>query len=200
MLDEPMRRVKERVFNPLARPFLATSPLFFSLLGLLLGTASAAALWQQAYLWGFILWVLNRVCDGLDGTIARLRGVQSDLGGYLDILIDFVTYALIPIGLVLGRPDMPAIYALMFLLATFYVNAASWMYLAAILEKRQHVTTKGLTSVTMPPGIVGGTETILFYSAFILFPAYLAWLFSVMASLVLVTILQRVMWAARHLT
>ena len=47
----------------------------------------------------------------------------------------------------------------------------------------------------MPAGIIGGTETIIFYSLFMLFPAGYPWLFGLMAGLVMVTIMQRVVWA-----
>ena len=45
----------------------------------------------------------------------------------------------------------------------------------------------------------GGTETIIFYTAFILFPAQFPWLFCLMGLLVLVTIVQRLIWAGRTL-
>ncbi|GIK57462.1 MAG: CDP-alcohol phosphatidyltransferase family protein [Chloroflexi bacterium] len=199
MFDEQMRQVKEQVFHPLARPLLRIPPWVFSLLGLVMGLAAAAALWQQAYAWGLLFWFLNRVLDALDGSVARLVGEQSDFGGYLDILLDFATYALIPIGLAWGRPLPENLLTLTFLLASFYVNAASWMYLAAVLEKQRHIPGHRLTTVTMPAGIIGGTETILFYTAFILFPNYLAWLFGLMGLLTALTILQRVRWAARHI-
>lgn len=199
MFDERMRQLKESAFDPLARPLLNVPPLALSVAGLLLGVGAAVALWQQAYLVGFALWFLNRVFDGLDGTVARSLGVQSDFGGYLDIVIDFVVYAAIPVGLALGRPSEAVTLSLIFLLVTFYVNGASWMYLAAILEKRNLSRGDKLTTITMPTGIIGGTETILFYTVFIFFPAHLVWLFSLMGLLILVTILQRLAWAYRHL-
>jgi phosphatidylglycerophosphate synthase len=198
MIDEQMRLVKEKVFAPVARPFLGVRPWVFSLLGLLMGVVAAVALWQQIYWLGFLLWFLNRAFDALDGSVARMAGEQSDFGGYLDILLDFATYALIPMGLALGRPLPENLIVLSFLLATFYVNAASWMYLAAILEKSRHIPGHRLTSVTMPTGIIGGTETIIFYTVFILFPAWLFWLFSLMAVLTALTVVQRLIWAAKH--
>jgi hypothetical protein len=51
----------------------------------------------------------------------------------------------------------------------------------------------------MPAGLIGGTETIIFYSAFIVFHSVLPWLFGLMGLLVVVTILQRLLWAIRHL-
>jgi phosphatidylglycerophosphate synthase len=199
MFDDKMRHYKEIAIQPLARAGQSGPPWLFSLAGLVMGLATAVALWQQLYLWGFGLWFLNRLFDGLDGAVARLRGRQSDFGGYLDIVIDFVVYAIIPVGLALGVGGTAVILSLIFLLCTFYVNAASWMYLAAILEKRHTQKGERLTAVTMPHGLIGGTETIIFYTAFILLPGYLVWLFSVMGLLVLATIGQRLIWAARHL-
>jgi phosphatidylglycerophosphate synthase len=155
-------------------------------------------LWQQWYGVGLLFWLLNRVFDGLDGSVARMRSEQSDFGGYLDILLDFTTYALIPIGLAGGRPLTENWVALSFMLASFYVNAASWMYLADILEKQQHTRGQRLTSVTMPAGLIGGTETIVLFTAFILFPQWLFWLFSLTAVLVTATIVQRLLWANRY--
>lgn len=200
MFDERMRQLKENAFNPLARPLLSIPPMALSVAGLAFGVGAAVALWQQSYAAGFALWFLNRVFDGLDGTVARARGVQSDFGGYLDIVIDFIVYALIPVGLALGRPSEAVTMSLIFLLVTYYVNAASWMYLAAILEKRNLSRGDKLTTITMPTGIIGGTETILFYTVFILFPTHLVWLFGLMGTLILVTILQRLVWAKRHLS
>ena len=199
MFDERMRLMKDTVFHPMAQPLQAIPPWFFSVLGLIVGLGAAIALWQQAYLLGFLLWFFNRVFDALDGAVARTSGMQSDFGGYLDIIIDFVVYAAVPVGLALGRMETAVTYSLIFLLCTFYVNGASWMYLAAILEKRTHQHADRLTSVVMPAGLIGGTETIIFYTAFIFFPGVLPWLFSLMGLLVVVTIGQRLFWAIRYL-
>lgn len=199
MFDEQMRRGKERLLGPLARPLYFLAPWHLSLISLGMGVASAIALAGQAYGLGFILWFLNRLFDGLDGTLARSQGQKSDFGGYLDILIDFVVYALIPIGLVLGQPSEAAWLSLAVMLSVFYVNAASWMYLAAILEKRQHSQTGQMTSVTMPTGLIGGTETIILYTFFMLFPSLFVPLFYLMTFLVVITIAQRIQWAYHHL-
>lgn len=199
MFDERMRLVKDTVFNPVAQPLQMVPPWLFSVLGLIAGVGAALAAWQQAYLLALLLWWLNRILDGLDGAVARISDSQSDFGGYLDIIIDFVVYAAVPVGLALGRMETVVTYSLLFLLCVFYVNGASWMYLAAILEKLSQQQTNRLTSVTMPAGLVGGTETIIFYSVFLIFPGVLVWLFSLMGLLVAVTVVQRLLWAVRHL-
>ena len=91
--------------------------------------------------------------------------------------------------------------ALALLLSSFYVNAASWMYLSAVLEKRSvGAAARGeTTSVTMPSGLIEGTETILFYALFLLFPGSLPLLFGAMSLLVWLTVGQRLIWALRHL-
>ncbi|MCB8949398.1 MAG: CDP-alcohol phosphatidyltransferase family protein [Ardenticatenaceae bacterium] len=199
MFDDRMRMVKDTVFNPMAEVVQIVPPWLFSVLGLIAGVGAALAAWQQSYLLAALLWWLNRILDGFDGAVARITHSQSDFGGYLDIIIDYVVYAAVPAGLALGRMETAVTYALIFLLCTFYVNGASWMYLAAILEKRTHQQAARLTSIVMPAGLVGGTETIIFYSIFIIFPSVLTWSFSLMAVLVAITVVQRLIWAIRHL-
>lgn len=148
------------------------------------------------------LWLLNRLLDGLDGLAAREHGRATDFGGYLDIMADFAVYAAVPIGLYLSRPGAQNGLSLILMLGSFYVNAASWMYLSAILEKRDAgAGARGeVTSVTLPPGMIGGTETILFYAAFLIWPDHMRELFMLMAGLVLVGVGQRLGWAQRNLT
>jgi hypothetical protein len=51
----------------------------------------------------------------------------------------------------------------------------------------------------MPPGLVAGTETVVFYSLFLVWPAQQITLFSVMATLVFGNVALRLLWAKRHL-
>lgn len=203
MLDHALRPLKDRLLIPLARPVgLRLSPSAVTLLGVSIGLLAAALALAQRYDAALVAWLLSRVLDGLDGVMARVHDRQSDFGAYLDILGDFVVYAAVPVALVLGGPlSVAALVALTALLVSFYVNAASWMYLAALLEKRASgAAARGeQTSVTMPEGVIGGTETIVFYSSFLLLSEHLVPLFSAMALLTVISIGQRVFWAARHL-
>lgn len=199
MFDSTLRRFKDQVGTPLAKRMSRVSPTFISILGLAVGLIATYAAYKQQYLWSLAFWLLNRVLDGLDGLIARLHQRQSDFGGYVDILTDFAIYAALPIGLVVGSPSEQHYLALIFLLAVFYVNTASWMYLAAILEKRAAHTPETQTTIVMPAGIVGGFESIIAYGIFLVFPAYITILFSVFAVLVFITTIQRLIWAKRAL-
>lgn len=179
-------------------------PMVVTLAAFVIGLGAAGSAALGANRMALALWLANRVLDGFDGTLARAQGAQSDIGGYVDIVLDFVVYAAVPFGLVLGAaPPERATLALaaLALVASFYVNAASWMYLAAILERRgAGAASRGeLTTITMPRGLVGGTETIVFYVLFLMFPRSLLLLFMLMTALVLVTVVQRLIWAVRRL-
>ncbi len=201
MFDNLARNTKEIVLTPLARPLAQVHPNVVTLVALGFGLAAAGLAWQQWYVGAGLLWAINRFTDGLDGTVARVHGRQTDFGGYLDILADYVVYAAVPLGLVLGLPTAVNWLALALLLVSYYVNAASWMYLAAILEKRQQGATAvgEKTTIIMPPAVIGGTETALIYFLFLLWPSQLVWWLGGMTALVVVSIIQRLVWAAREI-
>ena len=201
MLDHTLRGYKDRLLRPLVVPLDRVSPNVVTLLAMVVGLAAAVMAARQMVALGLVLWLASRILDGLDGLLARVHEQQTDFGGYLDIVADFAVYAAVPIGLFLGRATTELGVSLAFLLGSFYVNAASWMYLSAILEKRSAgASARGeLTTVTMPAGLVGGTETILFYAVFLIWPGALPWLFLAMAGLVLLGVVQRLWWAQRHL-
>jgi phosphatidylglycerophosphate synthase len=201
MIDTTLRHVKERALLPIvARIAPCISPLTLTLLGGAIGLAAAGAAalgWTEL---GLGLWALNRIFDGLDGTLARFNGTQSDLGGYLDLMTDFLVYVAIPVGLGFDSPSNGVWLALVLMFGSFYVNAGSFLYLSALLERRQHGAKQcgELTAITMPVGLIEGAETVIFYSLFFLFPAYLTTLMTVFGVLVAFSAAQRVVWAARY--
>lgn len=202
MFDHLLRQLKDRLLAPIALWLgPAISPNAVSLLAFGVGLLCAMAVQRGANGVAFGLWIANRILDGLDGSMARAHDRQSDFGGYLDIMLDFLVYAAVPVGMMLGSPSRELLIAGMWLLAAFFVNTASWMYLAAILERRAAgaESTGELTTITMPPGIVAGTETVLFYSVFLLVPAWRSHGFLIMALLVMVNVGQRLWWAWRRL-
>lgn len=204
MIDETLRQTKDEIFIPFARAIGdKVHPIQITLLGGGVGLLSALAGLQGNYTLGLVLWLGNRFLDGLDGAVARACGKQSDLGGYLDTLTDFVMYTLVPFALVMHNPAMDSLIMLGFLLGTFYINSAAFLYLSAILERRNQTTglqhTKKLTTIVMPRGIIEGTEAILFYSLFFVFPGQLTVLFGLLGLLVIATSIQHIIWASRNL-
>ena len=117
-----------------------------------------------------IIFWLSRLFDGLDGALARKRGQQSDFGGYLDIIFDFILYAIIPLSFAYVNPEN--LFWGMILEASFYVNSAGVLYLSGLLIKKQ--TEKDMknqtNSLILPKGIIEAFETYLFYTLFYLLP------------------------------
>ena len=201
MFDIKLRAVKDRLMNTLTGRWAENiNPDIITLAAFSAGIACAAAAFTGSMKAALLLWIANRILDGLDGAVARRYKKQSDRGAYLDIMTDFTVYAAIPLTLAWHYNSVILWKAAAFLLGTFYINAASWMYFSALLEKnRTHKDSSRFTSAVIPEGLVEGTETIIFYSLFFIFPAYLVWIFSIMASLTLITIIQRIISAFRNL-
>jgi phosphatidylglycerophosphate synthase len=200
MYDHLLRHPKRVILSPLARA-LPISPNTLTLIGLLFGLAAAFFSCVGQFRIALALWCINRVVDGLDGEVARASNTQSDLGGYLDILADLLVYALIPVGMACHANTTAVWLSLSLMLASFYLNVGSWMYLSSILEKRGigAETTGELTTVSMPRGLVEGGETLLFFTLFLSYPSGASVLFSIFAALTFMGAALRVRWAQRTL-
>lgn len=123
--------------------------------------------------------VLNRLLDGLDGALARRRGL-TDAGGFLDIALDFLFYALVPFGFILADPSHNAL-AGSWLLFAFIGTGSSFLAFAALAAKH-NIDNPGYAhkSFYYLGGLTEGTETIALFVLGCLFPAYfavLAWIF-----------------------
>ena len=198
MLDRHIRPFIDAPLNWLGAGLARTgmSADGVTLIGLAFGLAAAAAIWMQAFVLaiGFIL--ASRMADGLDGAVARVRGV-TDFGGYLDITCDYVFYAAIPLAFVLLDPVANGA-AGAFLLASFYVNGGTFLGFAVLAEKQKLVsTTHGQKSLFFTGGLLEGTETIAFFIALCLLPAWFAPMAWGFGALCLLTALGRVLLAAR---
>lgn len=202
MLDSIARPLKNRLLHPVSSRLADhVHPNVITLASALFGLFAAVAVSRGRFDLGLLGWALNRLLDGLDGAVARQGARQTDLGGYIDIIADFIVYAAIPIGIAVYFASAGLWVATSVMLAVFYVNAASWIYLAALLEKRSAGVrkTNEETSITMPDALIGGTETILLYTSFLALPAFALHIFWLTSILTAVSILQRVAWAVRFL-
>ncbi|MGG5839010.1 CDP-alcohol phosphatidyltransferase family protein, partial [Huaxiibacter chinensis] len=117
--------------------------------------------------------LLNRLLDGLDGALARRRGL-TDAGGFLDIALDFLFYALVPFGFALAAPVENALAA-GWLLFAFIGTGSSFLAFAA-LASRHNIENPGYAhkSFYYLGGLTEGTETILLFVLCCLFPAHFA--------------------------
>jgi len=167
-----------------------------TLLGFALGLVAAGAIAARLYLVGLVLILASRLCDGLDGAVARAT-TKSDRGGFLDIVLDFAFYGMIPLGFVIAEPDGNAVAGAT-LLFSFYVNGASFLAYAIMAEKRGLLTeTRGEKSLYFTSGLAEATETILVNLLFCLLPANFAPIAYVFAAVTLVTAGARILLAIK---
>ncbi len=196
MLDAKLRPLIDPPLNwagrALARVGVTANGLTFA--GLALGLAGAAAIAFGHIGWGLGLILANRVADGLDGAVARVRG-PSDLGGYFDIVADFAFYVSIPLGFAVlaAENTLPALV----LVASFVLTGVSFLAFAVIAAKRgEETTAHGRKSFFYSTGLAEGTETIALFIAMCLFPAWFPVLAYGYAALCVLTVFQRSALAA----
>ena len=200
MLDRWMRKKIDAPLNRIARRLVlaGASANGLTLAGFALGLASAGAIAQGAYLMGLGLFLLNRLFDGLDGPVARLRGA-SDFGGYLDVVCDFIVYNALVVGFLLADPRHVLPSA--FLLLSFVGTGTSFLAYAIIAAKRgQTHQRQGAKAFYYLGGLAEGTETITFFVATCLWPSAYVWLAWAFAALCGITTLARIMAAKRDFT
>jgi len=198
MLDPLLRRwigpSLDRAGAWLARRDMSANAV--SLAGLAVGLTVIPLLAWGRYDMALLVILLNRLIDGLDGAIARHKGT-TPFGGYLDIMCDMGFYAAVPIGFALAQPGN-ALWAAL-LLAAFVCTAASFLGRAVLAAQRGEPDdgARGLKSFFHAAGIVEGTETIIAFVLFCLFPAGFPWLAGVFAGLCFWTAIARVLEAKR---
>lgn len=164
--------------------------------GLAVGVGACVAAASSHWYLALALWLANRVLDGLDGPLARRSGGASELGGLLDFVADFVVYSGFVVGVAIAEPG--ARIACVVLLATYLVNNVALLSFSSLVE-RLRLSFGDERSLRFTAGLAEGTETILVYVLFCLFPQAaegIAWAF---AGLVALTAVQRVALAARVL-
>jgi phosphatidylglycerophosphate synthase len=154
-----------------------------------IGMLAMISIALHAYFIGAILILASRLCDALDGAVARQSEV-TDAGGYLDITLDFLFYASIPVAFAYADPLANALPAAA-LLAAFIGTGSSFLAFAALAAKR------GLTSMAQPyksfyfiGGLTEATETLIVFIAMCLWPEWfpeLAYGFAVLCAITIGT-------------
>jgi phosphatidylglycerophosphate synthase len=140
-----------------------------SMLGFGLGLITLPMLWLNIYPFALFFLAVNRVCDGLDGALARLQG-PTDRGAFLDISLDFLFYAVFPLGFAFADPSRNALAAAV-LITAFVGTGSSFLAFASVAAKRGLVAedypSKGIYYLG---GLTEGAETIAVFTLMCLIP------------------------------
>jgi len=188
-LHPRLKPLLNRLVMTLDKPGI--TPDGITLFGFAIGVLALPFLALGWYLAALVAIVLNRLLDGLDGALARRRGL-TDAGGFLDIALDFLFYALVPFGFALANPAVNALPAA-WLLFAFIGTGSSFLGFAALAAKHD-IDNPGYAhkSFYYIGGLTEGTETILLFVLCCLFPAHFAWLGWVFGALCWLTTATRI--------
>ncbi|MBC6436948.1 MAG: CDP-alcohol phosphatidyltransferase family protein [Rhodobacteraceae bacterium] len=171
MFDAALLPLQRRALHPSARWLTGRGVRAdqITLAGFAIGLLAVPALAAEWFTLALVLILANRVADGLDGTVARMTR-PTDRGAFLDIALDFVFYAFVPLGFALADPGANALPAAV-LIASFVMTGTSFLAFSVIAAKR------GMTAEDYPVkgiyylgGLTEGFETIVIFVAFCLFP------------------------------
>ena len=192
MLDSALGALIRRPLVAVARRLAAAGvgADAISLGGFAVGIGTAVCIATAHFAAGLVLILLSRLLDGLDGVVARLTQ-PTDRGAFLDITLDFLFYANIPLAFALVDPVAHALPAAV-LLAAFIGTGSSFLAFAVLAEKRglksvAH-TGKGLFYLG---GLTEASETLICFVLMTLWPQHFAWLAYGFAALCALTTLGR---------
>jgi phosphatidylglycerophosphate synthase len=201
MLDRFTTRLIRPAVQALARPVvrLGISANQVTWAGFIVGVLAAIAVAAQVWMVGLALLLCSRLCDAVDGAVARASNGSTAVGGFLDIALDFVFYALMVLAFALADPPTNALPAAV-LLAAFVGTGSSFLAFAALAAQR------GLHNPQYPDksfyflgGLTEGTETLALLCAMCVWPAYFAPLAYGFAALCCITWIGRIASAVRLL-
>ena len=198
MLDRAAAALIKPLVNGAARELVTwnVNANTLTILGFAAGLVAAVLIISGYFLAAAATILLSRMCDALDGAVARQTQV-TDAGGFLDIALDFLFYAAIPLAFAVYDPLQNALPAAV-LLAAFIGTMSSFLAFAVLAAKRN------MTNLAYPDksfyflgGLTEATETLVFLLAMCLWPrqfALLAYLFSALCA---VTTFSRIWWGWR---
>tara|TARA_E500000318_G_scaffold109842_2_gene123778 strand:+ start:282 stop:917 length:636 start_codon:yes stop_codon:yes gene_type:complete len=208
MFDARLRPLIDKPLNAVAKTLSGTgiTPNIITGFGFFLGVLAAGCLVLQLDYAALVLILASRVMDGLDGAVARhaaprsrhpnAKTQESDLGGYYDIVADFLFYAGIILAFAIGRPEHALMAA--FLIFCFVGTGSSFLAYAIIATKQNRNHEKqGKKSFYYLTGITEGSETIVVLCLICLFPEWFAKIAAIFGALCLITTFGRVLQARR---
>jgi len=194
MLDRYTTRLIRPAVQVLARPLLrwGISANSITWTGFALGMLAAACVASQAWVAGVVLLLCSRLCDALDGAVARGSESSTAVGGFLDIALDFVFYALIVLAFALADPARNALAAAV-LITAFVGTGSSFLAFAALAAQRGlHNPQYPEKSFYFVGGLTEATETLAVLCAMCIWPAYFVPLAYGFAGLCAITWLGRI--------
>lgn len=196
MFDRSIQRLIQKPLSFLGKFLLKIlQPNQITFIGFFFGIVMCFLIFINSYFLAILFLFLNRLCDGLDGVMARQTS-PSPLGAYLDIILDFIIYAAFV--LVFSLENEINLLTGVFLLFTYICTGTTFLTQAIIQpqldysQQQDNVEGEIPKSFIYASGLIEGTETIFFMFLCLIMPKafpILGFLFSVLC---LITAIARV--------
>lgn len=195
----------DKLIQPFTQPILVIvskillkfiTPNQMSLMGFIVGVFMCLFIFTDMYFLALIALFINRLFDGLDGTMARLTA-PSAFGGYIDIIFDFLIYA----GFVLsfGLTDHSNLISSSILIFLYIGTGSTFLAYAAILKNMNRPSKKEINkSFFYASGLIEGFETIIFMVLSLLFPNFFILIASIFSLLCSITIVGRIFYSYKE--
>lgn len=173
MLDATLRPLVDPPLVCIARALQRWAPMvtptsitLFNLVFVGLAFVSLVLGWYYVGL-GFI--IINRILDGLDGTLAQITG-PTTFGAYCDTVCDYIFYSAVVLGF--GLSPVGSLDAAAILLVAIIICEASFLTFAVMQAKHEKTWQAKLSKKGFfySHGLIEGTETIVFFILFCLYP------------------------------
>jgi len=196
MFDRSIQRLTQKPLSILGKFLLKIfKPNQITIIGFLFGIVMCFLIFIHSYFLAILFLFLNRLCDGLDGVMARQTS-PSPLGAYLDIILDFIIYAAFV--LVFSLENEINLLTGVFLLFTYICTGTTFLTQAIIQPQLDYSQQQDSIEDEIPKsfiyasGLIEGTETIFFMFLCLIMPKafpILGFLFSILC---LITAIARV--------
>ncbi len=180
MLDTTLRKILDPALKPAAGLLvkIGFSANEITVLGFIFGVFSWITLAMNMYYFALGMILISRILDGLDGLVAQ-KTIQTQIGGFLDIVLDFIFYSGVPFFFAIGKPEFTL--SASFLIFSFVGTGSSFLAYSAMAAKNGITNKKDNNkAIYYLGGLTEGTETILLFIFICLNPDYFyqaAWIF-----------------------
>lgn len=190
MLDRPLANLMKPCADAIGRRLMQIGLQADALtwIGFCLGLASSGLIATGNFLSGLALLLISRAFDALDGAVARLTE-PTDFGGFLDITLDFIFYASVPLAFAIANPAANALAAATLLFA-FMGTASSFLAYASLSAKRGDMPSPS-KAIRYLSGLTEAFETLVCFALMCFMPQHFAVLAYGFAALCGITTLMR---------
>ncbi|MDA3845187.1 MAG: CDP-alcohol phosphatidyltransferase family protein [Vallitaleaceae bacterium] len=185
MLDTHGRKYVQPILNKLGKQLVrgGISPIAITFIALGFGFISIFFIWMNQYILAVVsLWV-SGLFDVLDGTVARLTKMSSDLGAFLDVTFDRIVELGIIIMLAYQYPEISTSFVV--LTGSIVLSLTIFLTVGGFAKNHSE------KSFYYQAGIAERTEGFIFFTLMLLLPDYMVVVVYIFAGLIIITSIQR---------